>query len=371
MKLIKVGILFGGKSGEHEVSIQSASNILREIDRSKYYPIPIGIKKNGKIASDSEIKSMLPPDLLYILDNKSIQTEKTSIDKQNSNKIINNETNFGLSNDVITNIENKYDVIFPVLHGPNGEDGTIQGLLELMDIPYVGSGVLGSSTGMDKEIMKRIFMSHDLPILPFYSFKKFQWDKDKSDVIKNIEYSLTYPAFVKPANMGSSVGITKAHNRNELIQGVDEALQYDIKIVVEQGINAREIEISILGNDNPITSVLGEIIPCKEFYDYEAKYLSEGSKLIIPAQIDSSIEQNIKECAIKAFLALDCSGLARIDFFIDKLDNKVYINEINTLPGFTKISMYPKLWEVSGIPYPKLIDQLITLAIEKHKTKPS
>ncbi len=345
MTQIKVGILFGGKSGEHEVSILSASSILKAIDPSKYLPIPIGIRKDGKLASREETKAMLTDDLRgFVLDD--FPYEKFTL---------------GLKDDIVL------DAIFPVLHGPNGEDGTIQGLLELMDIAYVGSGVLGSSTGMDKEIMKRIYMSHDLPVLAFLSFKLYHWQKEKASIINKIEEEINYPVFIKPANMGSSVGITKAHNKDELANGIEEAFNYDKKIVVEKGIEAKEIEVSILGNDEPMVSIPGEIIPGNEFYDYEAKYLADNSKLLIPAPLTTEQIDKIKLDGIKAFLSLDCAGLARVDFFIDKADGSVYINEINTMPGFTKISMYPKLWEASGIGYSDLIDKLISLGIERHK----
>ncbi len=348
MSLKKVGVLFGGKSGEHDVSILSASSVLRAIDKSKYLPVPIGIRKNGSLASYSGTQSMLPKDLSHLVD-KDFPYTDFSIGLSNNDKLL--------------------DVIFPILHGPNGEDGTIQGCLELMDIPYVGSGVLGSSTGMDKDIMKRVFESHGLPQVPYYSFKRFLWEQDPSRVIDAIEGLIPYPHFVKPANMGSSVGVHKAHHREELVDGIRDALKYDHKIIVEKGIDAREIEVAILGNEEPKASVPGEILPSKEFYDYEAKYLSNDSDLIIPARLSLSEEIIIKDLGVQAFLALDCVGLARADFFIDKSNNKIYINEVNTIPGFTQISMYPKLWEASGLSYSELIDQLIALAIDRHKNK--
>ncbi len=348
MGLKKVGILFGGKSGEHDVSILSASSVLRAIDKFQYIPVPIGIRKDGSLAGFSETQSMLPNDLSHLVD-KDFPYNDFSLGLTHNDKLL--------------------DVIFPILHGPNGEDGTIQGCLELMDIPYVGSGVLGSSTGMDKDIMKRVFESHGLPQLPYYSFKRLLWEQDPSKVMETIEGLIPYPHFIKPANMGSSVGVHKAHHREDLSDGIRDALKYDRKVIVEKGIDAREIEVAILGNEEPKTSVPGEILPSKEFYDYEAKYLSNDSDLIIPARLSLSEEETIKDYGIQAFLALDCAGLARADFFIDKSNNAIYINEVNTIPGFTQISMYPKLWEASGLPYRELIDQLIILAIDRHKNK--
>ncbi|HEO64245.1 MAG TPA: D-alanine--D-alanine ligase, partial [Spirochaetes bacterium] len=257
MSQMKVGLIFGGKSGEHDVSILSASSVLRAIDKSRYLPVPIGIKKDGSLASFSDNQSMLAKDLSHLVD-KDFPYNDFSLGLSNNTKLL--------------------DVIFPVLHGPNGEDGTIQGCLELMDIPFVGSGVLGSSTGMDKDIMKRVFESHGLPQLPFYSFKSLLWEQDSSKVMDAIESLIPYPHFIKPANMGSSVGVHKAHNRKDLAEGIRDALKYDHKIVVEKGIDVREIEVAILGNEEPKVSVPGEILPSKEFYDYEAKYLSNDSE---------------------------------------------------------------------------------------------
>ncbi len=347
MPLLRVGVLFGGKSKEHYISILSASSVLKEIDKSKYIPIPIAIKKNGKIASEKETKDMLDDNLKNLVI-KSFPYNSFGINPLEKNLI---------------------DVIFPVLHGPNGEDGTIQGWLELLGIPYVGSGVLGSSISMDKEIMKRVLDNHSLPILPYHSFLKHHWINNKNQIISEIELKLSYPIFVKPANMGSSLGISKTNNKNQLAKGIEEALKYDVKVLVEQGITPREIEVAILGNENPKASIPGEIIPCKDFYNYEAKYFSNDSKLIIPADLSSSVKEKIKHYSIKTFLALNCSGLARIDFFIDKKNNKIYVNEINTIPGFTNISMYSKLWSATGISYKELIHKLISLGIEKHNNK--
>lgn len=343
----KLAVLMGGKSGEHDVSIISAQSVLTALDKEKYIAIPILINKEGAIENRENTKNALSDNLKdLVLDDFPYE-----------------DLCFGLNKKL------PFDIVFPVLHGPNGEDGTIQGWLELMDIPYVGSGVLGSSSAMDKDAMKRIFTAHGLAQLPFYSFKKWDWLKQKDKIIDEIEKQLSFPCFVKPANMGSSVGVSKAHDEKELVIGIEEALKYDVKIVVEKGIEVRELEVAILGNNDPKASVIGEIIPSKEFYDYEAKYKSNDSQLIIPAELDESDSQLIKDYAVKAFKVLDCAGLSRVDFFIDKKTSKIYINEINTMPGFTQISMYPKLWDASGIKYKDLINKLIELAIQRHEEK--
>ncbi|HEX7893238.1 MAG TPA: D-alanine--D-alanine ligase family protein, partial [Terriglobales bacterium] len=266
------------------------------------------------------------------------------------------------------------DVIFPVLHGTFGEDGTVQGLLELADLAYVGAGVLGSAAGMDKDIMKSLFRAAGLPIVRHVTVLRSQWEANPKKVQKLVESKLRYPVFVKPANLGSSVGISKAHDRKELGPAIDEAAKFDRKIVIEEGVGgkknkAREIECAVLGNDSPEASVPGEIVPSAEFYDYEAKYVDEGSQLIIPAKLTKSETKKVQELAVAAFRAVDCSGLGRIDFLMDPKSRKIYLNEINTMPGFTSISMYPKLWAASGVPYPKLIERLIQLGIERHTDK--
>jgi len=266
------------------------------------------------------------------------------------------------------------DVIFPVLHGTFGEDGTIQGLLELADIAYVGAGVLGSAAGMDKDIMKSLFIAAGIPIVKHVTILRSDWEKDAKKVERLVGGKLTYPVFVKPANLGSSVGISKAHNRKELGPAIEEAAKFDRKIVIEQGVGgkkekAREIECSVLGNDDPVASVPGEIVPVKEFYDYNAKYLDEGSELIIPARLTKAQTKKVQELAVAAFKAVDCSGLARVDFLMDGKTQAIYLNEINTMPGFTSISMYPKLWAASGLEYSELIDRLIQLGLERHEDK--
>jgi D-alanine-D-alanine ligase len=266
------------------------------------------------------------------------------------------------------------DIIFPVLHGTFGEDGTIQGLLELAELPYVGAGVLGSAAGMDKDIMKQLFRSAGLPIVKHVTILRRQWEKDPKAVRRQVEKTLKYPLFVKPANLGSSVGISKAHDRRELGPAIEEAARYDRKIIIEQGVGgkrrkARELECSVLGNDEPQASVVGEVVPVKEFYDYAAKYLEEGSDLLIPAKLTKPQMKLVQQMAVRAFQAVDCSGLGRVDFLMDPQTQKIYVNEINTMPGFTSISMYPKLWAASGVPYPELIDRLIRLGLERFEEK--
>jgi D-alanine-D-alanine ligase len=344
MKKIRVGIIFGGRSGEHEVSLRSAEAILRSIDRDKYDVIPIGITHEGKWLASKNAVAMLSA-------GEAIQKTLTS-----------GEAIVLAAEPVPHGI---MDVIFPVLHGTYGEDGTVQGLFELANLPYVGAGVLGSAVGMDKDVMKRLMRDAGLPIVPYWSLLKSELDS----FLQAHMNALPYPVFVKPANLGSSVGITKAHAPEELPAALQTAAEYDRKIVVERGIEAREIELSVLGNDDPNASVPGEIIPSREFYDYEAKYVDDDSRLLIPAPLTPEQVKEAQRLAIAAFKVLECSGMARVDLFLEKLTGKFYVNEINTLPGFTTISMYPKLWEASGIPYSELIDRLITLAIERHTEK--
>jgi len=385
---IRVGVLFGGRSGEHEVSLLSAASVLNAIDRSKYEVVPIGISKEGRWLTSvhaerllegkhHEDKSLRAGDpeattsaaVLASGDAVIVPPVPSSGDDRHSLIPFSGNESSGTAKHAID-----VDVIFPVLHGTFGEDGTIQGLLELADIPYVGAGVLGSAAGMDKDVMKRLFAAAGLPIVKHVTVLRSQWQQDRKRVTREIEKQLKYPLFVKPANLGSSVGISKAHNRKELAPAMELAAGYDRKIVIEQGVGgkkrkAREIECSVLGNDSPEASIAGEIVPVKEFYDYAAKYLDEGSELIIPAKLSKRRMKEVQEMAIAAFQAVDCSGLARIDFLLDPKSDKLYLNEINTMPGFTSISMYPKLWAASGIEYPKLIDQLIQLALERYAEK--
>jgi D-alanine-D-alanine ligase len=392
-KKLRVGILFGGRSGEHEVSLLSAASILKAIDRRKFDVVPIGINKSGQWLTsgaaqgllegseitagsgdepDSKTKRKLraddpadTPGARVLAEGQPVllapePTESSLVHALDSHAALGSQS---------------LDVVFPVLHGTFGEDGTIQGLFELAGIAYVGSGVLGSSAGMDKDVMKRLFAQARLPIVKHVTLLRADWEKSPRKAIAQVEAALKYPVFVKPANLGSSVGISKAHNRQELGPALSEAAKYDRKLVVEQGVGgrkskARELEVAVLGNDDPQASVVGEIIPGKEFYDYEAKYLSEGSVPVVPAKLSKAESQQIREMAVAAFRACDLSGLARVDFLMEP-DGKrrIYLNEVNTLPGFTSISMYPKLWEATGIGYKDLIARLIELALERHAEK--
>ena len=388
MEKLRVGVLFGGRSGEHEVSLLSAASVLNAIDKDKYEVVPIGITKDGRWLTAEHAENLLTGKLVLeprhlragdpeitqpaavLARGKAVVVPPEPIHRQNGLVPFQiDATPMRRASYRAVNV----DVIFPVLHGTFGEDGTIQGLLELADIPYVGAGVLGSAAGMDKDIMKSLFMAAGLPIVKHVTILRRDWEKDPRKVEKRVA-KLSYPVFVKPANLGSSVGISKAHNKKELAPAIEEAAKFDRKIVIEQGVGgsdgkAREIECSVLGNDEPQASVPGEIVPIKEFYDYDAKYLDEGSQLIIPAKLAKAETKRVQELAVKAFKAVDCSGLARVDFLMDPKTSKIYLNEINTMPGFTAISMYPKLWAASGVEYSELIDRLIQLGIERHQDK--
>ncbi len=361
---IRVGILFGGRSGEHEVSLTSAQGIMKAIDKDKYEVVPIGITKEGRwIAGGDPMKELraaanMPPALAARVDEESGAPQTVLVPLEPRHTALATPT-----------AQLELDVIFPVLHGPYGEDGTVQGFLELTGLPYVGAGVMASAVGMDKVVAKDVFCTHNLPVLPYRVFLRKTWETDPAGVVADCEAALHYPMFVKPANLGSSVGITKAHCRDELIAGLDEAARFDRKLLVEQGIEAREIEVSVLGNDEPIASVPGEIIPSREFYSYAAKYIDNASELLIPAPISAEQTEQVRQLAIRAYTALDCAGMARVDFLMDKTTGEIWLSELNTIPGFTPISMYPELWEATGISYSELIDRLIQLAIERHEDK--
>jgi D-alanine-D-alanine ligase len=384
-KKLRVGVLFGGRSGEHEVSLLSAASILKAIDRKKFDVVPIGITKEGHWLAAAEAHNLLEGDSSAVarrlragdpeatpgakLLHEGIPTlmvPEPGAAKASGSKAL---TTSGAAGPAML------DVVFPVLHGTFGEDGTIQGLFELAGIAYVGSGVLGSAAGMDKDVMKRLFAQAGLPIVKHVTLLRADWEESPRKAIAQVEAALKYPVFVKPANLGSSVGISKAHDRKELGPALDLAAKYDRKLIVEQGVGgakskARELEVGVLGNDNPKASVVGEIIPGKEFYDYEAKYLSEGSVPIIPAKLSRSEAKEIREMAVAAFRACDLAGLARVDFLMEPDGRRrIFLNEVNTLPGFTQISMYPKLWEATGIPYRELITRLIELALERQQEK--
>jgi D-alanine-D-alanine ligase len=383
-KKLRVGVVFGGRSGEHEVSLLSAASILKAIDRKKFDVVPIGITKEGRWLTAGEADSLLVghgeapkslPAQLRAGDPHS--TSSAKVLNQGVPTLISPEPSALAADEGKRRLDGQsLDVIFPVLHGTFGEDGTIQGLFELAGIAYVGSGVLGSAAGMDRDVMKKLFAQAKLPIVKHVTLLRHEWETSPRKAIVKIEAVLKYPVFVKPANLGSSVGISKAHDRKELGPALDEAAKYDRKLVIEQGVGgkgstkARELEVAVLGNDKPEASVVGEIIPGKEFYDYEAKYLSEGSVPVIPAKLTAAETKQIRAMAVEAFRACDLAGLARVDFLMEP-DGKrrIYLNEVNTLPGFTQISMYPKLWEATGVKYRDLITRLIELAVERQKEK--
>jgi D-alanine-D-alanine ligase len=381
MKKLRVCVIFGGRSGEHEVSIVSASSVMNALDKSKYEVIPVGITKSGR----------------WIAGDKSIQLLKSGIEETplyamlpadpNEQRLLPSTTNTVDARE-LASLREKFDVVFPVLHGPYGEDGTMQGLLELANLPYVGAGVLGSAICMDKIAQKLLCVPANVPVVKFLWLRYEDWQRNKTDshavpanpqqlcgltqneMIAKIETDLRFPVFVKPSNMGSSVGISKAHDRDELKRGIEDAAQYDHKILLEAAVpKAREIEVSVLGNTQPQASIPGEVIPSNEFYDYDAKYVDGASTLIIPAELADELTAKFRETAIRGFLACNCEGMARVDFLLSRQNNQLYLNEINTIPGFTQISMYPKLWEATGVSYAQLLDELIQLAIERHRRK--
>jgi D-alanine-D-alanine ligase len=394
MKKLRVGILFGGRSGEHEISLLSAASVFSAIDKNKYEVVPIGITKQGHWVTAADAERLLKGTAVaheerHLRAGDPEATPAAAVLAKGESIVVPPEPHqpgsslaaFRTESAMVRRTADRainVDIIFPVLHGTFGEDGTIQGLLELADLPYVGAGVLGSAAGMDKDIMKALFRAAGLPIVKHVTVLRGEWEAAAKKVQKLVESKLKYPVFVKPANLGSSVGISKAHDRKELGPAIDEAAKFDRKIVIEQGVGgrkqkAREIECSVLGNDKPEASVPGEIVPGEEFYDYNAKYLSEGSQLIIPAKLSKVETKRVQQLAIAAFKAVDCSGLARVDFLMDpgvgKKPGKIYLNEINTMPGFTSISMYPKLWAATGVTYPQLIERLIELGMERHVEK--
>jgi len=388
MSKTRVGVLFGGRSGEHEVSLLSAASVLNAIDKNEYDVVPIGITKEGRWLTPAHAELLLrgeKPGAEHDAGARHLRagdpgaTSSAAVLARGEAVIVPPSPQAHGLFPFETGTKGgeqgiQVDVIFPVMHGTFGEDGTIQGLLELADIPYVGAGVLGSAAGMDKDVMKKLFAAAGLAIVKHVTVLRAQWEKEPKKVTKEIEKKLKYPIFVKPANLGSSVGISKVRDRKELPAAMDEAARYDRKIVIEEGVGgkkhkARELECAVLGNDAPQASVVGEIVPGAEFYSYNAKYVDEGSKPLIPAPINKKLAKAVQEMAVSAFQAVDCSGLARVDFLLDPKSQKLYLNEINTMPGFTSISMYPKLWAASGLEYPDLIDRLIQLAFERYEEK--
>ena len=378
MKRLRVGVLYGGRSGEHEVSLASAASVFAHIDRTRYEPVPIRIEKDGRWAlADKPPATMVAGEVIeqarleaarparegrevHLLARPSDETI-LSIDRTGNR-------NAEVPSAIVTGLS--LDVIFPMLHGPYGEDGTVQGLLELANVPYVGAGVLASAVGMDKGVMKVVFAARGLPVGPYRVVLRHEWEKEAEKIGPWLEKELRYPMFVKPANLGSSVGISKAKDAAGLRDAMALAGNFDRKIVIEAAVpEAREIECGVLGNDEPEASVPGEIIPSREFYDYEAKYVDAASEVVIPADIPKKIADQVRRFAIESFKAIDCTGMARVDFLLSRRDDALYVNEINTIPGFTTISMFAKLWAASGVSYTQLLDRLIALALERHGAK--
>jgi D-alanine-D-alanine ligase len=353
-KRLRVGILFGGRSGEHEVSVISAASVIQALDPGKYEVVPIGITKDGRWLAGTAAHKILPEVL------RSGERVMLSADPNVAALVPVGDARA----DAL-----RVDVVFPVLHGTYGEDGTVQGLLDLAGLPYVGSGVLGSAVGMDKDMQKRLFKQARIPIVDFLAILRAEWEHSRAKILRAIRKKFRFPVFVKPANLGSSVGMTKAHDAKELVNAMNLAAEFGQKIIVERAVRGREIEVSVLGNEDPKASIPGEIVPHREFYDYAAKYLEEGTRLLIPARLTQAQVKRFQGYAVRAFRSLECLGMARADFFLEHRTGRIYLNEINTIPGFTSISMYPKLWEASGLSYGGLLDRLIELALAQHREK--
>jgi D-alanine-D-alanine ligase len=360
-KRLRVGILFGGRSGEHEVSLASAASVIRALDAEKYEAVPVGITKDGRwLVGPAALRMAEPkalPELLKTGERVVLPPDPSA------------STLVPLGNTGGAQPSVKVDVIFPVLHGTFGEDGTVQGLLDLAGVPYVGAGVLGSAVGMDKDVQKRLFRDAKIPIVDYLSIPRHEWETNRAKVLVAIKKKFKFPVFVKPATLGSSVGMTRVNAAAELPGAMDLAAEFALKIIVERAIRGREIEVAVLGNDEPKASVPGEIIPHREYYDYAAKYLESGSQIEIPAKLAKKQIAQFQEYAVRGYRSIECAGMARVDFFLERGTNKLFLNEINTIPGFTSISMYPKMWEASGIPYTELISRLIELALEQHAEK--
>lgn len=378
MKKLRVGVIYGGRSGEHEVSVASAAAILRHLDRARYEAVPIRIEKSGRWTLADKVPTTISA--ADVLEQQRLDAARPARVTREAHLVA------YPSEEAMLTIERPpspadgdyaatvtglgLDVIFPVLHGPYGEDGSIQGLLELANVPYVGAGVLGSAVGMDKAVMKTLFAARALPIAPYLAFTRSTWHRDAHAAAELVSDTLGYPVFVKPANLGSSVGISKVKSKAELAGAVALAFEFDRKIVIESAVpQARELECAVLGNDEPQASVPGEAVPSREFYDYEAKYLDDRSKVFIPADIPPEKADEIRRLSLLAFAAVDGAGMARVDFLMDGRSGALFVNEVNTIPGFTTVSMYPKLWEATGLSYGELIERLISLALERHAEK--
>jgi D-alanine-D-alanine ligase len=361
---IRVGVLFGGQSSEHEVSLASARSVMAAMDPDKYEVVPIGITKSGAWLTSGDPMARLRAGSVEATSTALLAPDLTG---EGRAEIV--QINPGGTGDRPSGEGQALDVIFPVLHGPYGEDGTVQGMLELAGIPYVGAGVLGSAVGMDKGVLKDLFRAAGLPVAPYVVVLRNRWEREPGPVQGEVERALGYPMFAKPANMGSSVGVSKIHGPEEFVAALAHAARYDRRILVEKGLDAREMECAVLGNDRPEASVVGEVVPGNEFYDYRAKYVDDNSDLIIPAEIPRNVSEEIRSVSVAAFRAVDAAGMARVDFFVERDMSAVWLNELNTIPGFTRISMYPKLWKASGLSYTELIDRLIELALERHEDR--
>jgi D-alanine-D-alanine ligase len=355
---IRLGILFGGRSGEHEVSLTSAASVIAALDPAEFEITAIGITKEGRIASKSEVRQMLPAHLSGRVDTNTSLVAPDSRMRLTSALARNSNSS-----------DHRPDIIFPLLHGPYGEDGTIQGLLETAGVPYIGCGVLASAVGMDKEVMKRLFIQEGLPVLPYLAVKAHDLPRSVRSLKKLVRAHLGYPVFSKPANLGSSVGVCKIHSEKQLLKSVTYSAQFDRKVLIEKGIDCRELECAILGNDEPQASLVGEVIPSREFYDYEAKYHDPASRLEIPARITQEESEQVRALASKAFRCIEGSGLARVDFFMERATGKIWINEINTMPGFTPISMYAKLWAADAVPFEEVVRRLVKFGLERFKER--
>jgi D-alanine-D-alanine ligase len=358
MEKMKLGVLYGGRSGEHEVSLQSARSVLAALDRSRYEIVEIGITLQGEwLVGDG---------VMQALESRSGKGQRAAMIAEPGPCRIWEVRDGKGAEELCLKIFREVDVLFPVLHGTFGEDGTLQGLLEMAEVPYVGAGVLASSVAMDKALFKNLMRAHGIPMVEYMLCGRGEVAHEVEDVIRRAEALAPYPLFTKPANLGSSVGIMRCNNRSDLLEGLAEAARFDRRVVVERGVDAREIEVSVLGNDKPEASTPGEVIPSREFYSYESKYVDGTSQLLIPAPIPPETAAEVKRLAVEAYRAIDGSGLSRVDFLLERPTGKLFLSEINTMPGFTSISMYPKLWEASGLPYAALLDRLVALALERH-----
>jgi D-alanine-D-alanine ligase len=362
VRRLRVGIIFGGRSVEHDVSLVSARSVLSVLDPTRYEVVPIGVTRQGQWLTSRDVQRMLDDGVRLETGVRAALLAEPSVGGLVRLSDDGRLDKGGASMETL-------DLVFPLIHGGYGEDGKLQGLLEMADLPYVGSGVLGSAAGMDKEVGKRLFAAAGIPVVPSVLIRAHAWANGPAPLLTSIEREIGYPCFVKPSGQGSSVGVSRARHAQEAREAVEEALSFDDKVLVERAIDAREIEVAVLGNDDPQASVAGEIVTSHEFYDYEAKYHDDATRLVIPAEISEALSERLRALALTGFRALELAGMARVDFLVDRKTLEPYLNEVNTLPGFTPVSMYPKLWEATGLSYPRLVDRLIELALERHDAK--